>query len=81
MWPWFERPIIYDVRSHPKNFESQTGSRDLQMVNLTVRVLYKPNQEKLVETYRLVGRDYDTRVLPSLVHEVLKSVVAQYNAT
>ena len=49
--PWFERPIIFDVRSHPRNFKSKTGSKDLQMVDLTVRILYKPNPDKLVDVY------------------------------
>ena len=31
--------------------------------------------------YRYLGTDYDARVLPSIVNEVLKSVVAQYNAS
>ena len=30
--------------------------------------------------YRTLGLDYDERVLPSIANEVLKSVVAQYNA-
>merc|ERR1711957_903882 len=30
--------------------------------------------------YRELGRDYDARVLPSVVNEVLRSVVARYNA-
>ena len=30
--------------------------------------------------YRTLGKNYDERVLPSVVNEVLKSVVAQYNA-
>ena len=81
MMPWFERAIIYDVRSHPQDFPTKTGSKDLQMVNLSVRVIYKPNSLKLVEIYRYLGRDYDERVMPSIVNEVIKSVVAQYNAT
>ena len=32
MLPWFERPIIYDVRSRPSLIQSQSGSKDLQMV-------------------------------------------------
>lgn len=32
MIPWFERPIIYDVRARPHLVESTSGSRDLQMV-------------------------------------------------
>jgi len=31
--------------------------------------------------YRELGKDYDERVLPSIVNEVLKSVVAQFNAS
>lgn len=31
--PWFERPVIYDVRARPHLVESTSGSRDLQMVN------------------------------------------------
>lgn len=31
--PWFERPIIYDVRARPHLVESTSGSRDLQMVS------------------------------------------------
>jgi prohibitin 2 len=31
--------------------------------------------------YRELGTDYDERVLPSIVNEVLKSVVAQFNAS
>ena len=34
MIPWFERPIIYDVRARPHLVESTSGSRDLQMVIL-----------------------------------------------
>lgn len=81
MLPYFERPIIYDVRTHPKVINSKTGSKDLQMVDITVRVLYRPMSDKLPELYRFVGKDYDERVLPSVVNEVVKTVVAQYNAT
>lgn len=81
MLPWLEHPIIYDVRTHPQIFKSQTGSRDLQFVDLTVRVLYRPDGDKLPSIYRFIGRDYDERVLPSIVNEVLRSIIAQYNAT
>ena len=80
MLPWFERPIIYDVRTHPTVIKSVTGSKDLQMVNVSLRVLYRPDQSQLQELYRTLGTDYDARVLPSIVNEVLKSVIAQYNA-
>ena len=50
------------------------------MVNLSLRVLYKPRPDMIHEVYRFLGEDYDGRVLPSIVNEVLKAVVAKYNA-
>eukprot|EP01018_Ginkgo_biloba_P007928 Gb_22500 [translate_table: standard] len=34
MIPWFDRPIIYDVRARPHLVESTSGNRDLQMVKI-----------------------------------------------
>jgi len=79
--PWFETPIIYDVRAKPRNVASLTGTKDLQMVNITCRVLSRPRVDALAQIYRTLGTDYDERVLPSIVNEVLKSVVAQFNAS
>ncbi|CAJ0912478.1 11220_t:CDS:10 [Entrophospora sp. SA101] len=81
MIPWFETPIIYDVRAKPRSIASLTGTKDLQMVNITCRVLSKPKVEELSTIYRTLGVDYDERVLPSIVNEVLKSVVAQFNVS
>ena len=41
MIPWVQRPIIYDIRSRPMNVPSVTGSKDLQNVNITLRILYR----------------------------------------
>jgi len=78
--PWLEKAVIYNVKSQPTKIESTTGSQDLQQVKIALRVLYRPDQSKLQTIYRNLGPDYDQRVLPSIVNEVLKSVVAQYNA-
>merc|ERR1712232_1027236 len=79
--PWFERLIIFDVRARPHTMTSLTGSRDLQMVNISLRALCKPDTAHLPEIYVYLGLDYEEKVLPSIVNEVLKSVVAQYNAS
>lgn len=78
--PWFERPIVFDTRARPHTMTSLTGSKDLQMVNISLRALCKPDSASLPAIYRGLGPDYDEKVLPSIVNEVLKSVVAQYNA-
>ncbi|CAN7134768.1 unnamed protein product [Brassica rapa subsp. narinosa] len=104
MLPWFERPIIYDVRARPYLVESTTGSHDLQMVRslflvlfhvtvfliflfavaqvkIGLRVLTRPMGDRLPQIYRTLGENYSERVLPSIIHETLKAVVAQYNAS
>ncbi|KAE8696165.1 Prohibitin-4 [Hibiscus syriacus] len=78
--PWLQKPFIYDIRMKPHTFSSVSGTKDLQMVNLTLRVLSKPKVEKLPEIYQHLGLEYDEKVLPSIGNEVLKAVVAQFNA-
>merc|ERR1712137_583984 len=51
------------------------------MVSITVRILSKPTISQLPAIYQTLGKDPDERVLPSVAQEVLKSVVAQYNAS
>jgi len=80
-FPMLEKPVIFSVKSTASNFDSTTGSKDLQQIKVVLRVLYRPDPNNLQSIYRELGPDYDKRVLPSIVNEVLKSVVAQYNAS
>ncbi|KAK9728018.1 SPFH domain / Band 7 family [Popillia japonica] len=78
--PWVQRPIIFDVRSRPRNVPVMTGSKDLQNVNITLRILFRPMPDQLPKIYTILGQDYEERVLPSITTEVLKAVVAQFDA-
>lgn len=78
--PFVQTPIMYDIRARPRNVPVITGSRDLQTVNITLRILFRPIPENLPNLYKTLGRDYDERVLPSITNEVLKAVVAQFDA-
>lgn len=53
----------------------------MQTVSLTLRVLHKPVIAALPSIYSRLGLDYDERVLPSIGNEVLKAVVAQFDAS
>lgn len=78
--PWLQNVTLFDVRDRPKVISTVTGTKDLQQVNISLRVLFRPIGEKLSDILSLVGPDYDERVLPGIGNEVLKAVVAQYKA-
>ncbi|KAI3449039.1 hypothetical protein Pfo_005704 [Paulownia fortunei] len=78
--PWFQKPFIFDIRMRPHTFSSVSGTKDLQMVNLTLRVLSQPDVDCLPDIFKTLGQEYDEKVLPSIGNEVLKAVVAQFNA-
>lgn len=78
--PWLQTPHVFDVRIRPRNISSNTGTKDLQVVTINLRVLSRPVEEYLPTIFSSLGLDYDERVLPSIGNEVLKAVVAQYNA-
>ena len=51
--PWLQKAIIYDVRTKPRNISTTTGSKDLQMVSLTLRVLHRPEVQRLPKIYQV----------------------------
>jgi len=65
------------VRSKPRVINSVTGTKDLQHVNISLRVLSRPVENKLPEIFSKIGIDFDERVLPGVGNEVLKAVVVR----
>lgn len=51
--PWLQKAIVYDVRTKPRNISTTTGSKDLQMVTLTLRVLHRPEVKMLPKIYQV----------------------------
>lgn len=80
LMPFIQKVDFMDVRTKPKVISTETGTKDLQTVKLSLRVLYKPDPERIAFIYKERGADYAARILPSFGNEVLKAIVAQYNA-
>lgn len=78
--PYIMQPKYYTIRLRPKEIKTQTGTKDLQMVAIHVRILYKPEVTGLPQIHKSLGEDYDEKVLPSITNEVLKATIAQYDA-
>ncbi|CAJ1020705.1 SPFH domain / Band 7 family, putative [Leishmania lindenbergi] len=72
--------LRFNVRVRPRTLQTMTGTKDLQMVNVRLRVLFRPMADRLPQIYRTFGLDYDERILPSVSNEILKAVVAEYKA-
>jgi len=48
--PIIQRPIVIDVRTQAREIPSVTGTKDLQIVNIKVRVLWRPQSDKVSES-------------------------------
>jgi prohibitin 1 len=78
--PWVQQPIVMDVRTNWMKIQADTGTKDMQTVAITLRILYRPEIRWLPTIFRTLGRDYADRILPSLGNEILTATVAQYDA-
>lgn len=63
----------------PSSFFKLVYLADLQNVNITLRILFRPQPHVLPKMYMNLGEDYDERVLPSITTEVLKAVVVRFS--
>ena len=71
--PWFQYPIIYDIRSRPRKISSPTGSKDLQMVNISLRVLSRPDAGMIPQIHKGQAHHMFSRFLNLrfFFHEIL----------
>lgn len=68
--PFLERPIIYDCRMKNHMYLCVCGTKDLQTVQLKTRLITRPDVYHLPELYRVLGLNYEERLLYSIVYEI-----------
>ena len=73
--PLVQTPKIFEIRARPKVIYSSSGTKDLQIANIALRILVKPDPEYLPELFLKLGEDYESKILPSITKEVLKAVI------
>ena len=61
-----KNPIIYDARLKPTDIHVTTGTKDLQTVSISLRIMQQPVGEKLAEIHQLLGKDYEKKVFNSI---------------
>ncbi|CAF1293572.1 unnamed protein product [Rotaria sordida] len=55
MISWLHRPIIFDIRTRPRSVPSIPKIKDLQTINITLRILYQPRAEFLPKMFCKFG--------------------------
>jgi regulator of protease activity HflC (stomatin/prohibitin superfamily) len=78
--PFITRPIIFETRTRFVEESSSTANKDLQKVNFTIRVLFRPDPKNLVSIFENLGLSYAEKVLNPLIKEISKSIIANYDA-
>lgn len=78
--PILMEPKNFEIRSRYRLISSITGTKDLQQVELTLRLLFRPQEQQLPRIWNKYGPDYDEKILPSIGNETLKQTVAQFSA-
>ncbi len=74
--PWNRAPVLYDIRPQTHAATLTVATRDLRVVELSVRVQAHPDPAKLPVLYRTFGLDAMHTLVPPLVHQVAKSTAA-----
>ncbi|CAF4227093.1 unnamed protein product [Rotaria sordida] len=52
---WLHRPIIFDIRTRPRSVPSIIEIKDLQTINITLRILYRSRAELLPKIFFKFG--------------------------
>ena len=64
----------FKLGKSPNNIYLNSFS-DLQNVDITLRILFRPEEKELPKIFKQYGTNYDDQILPSITTEVLKAVV------
>jgi len=78
--PYIEKIILIDCKTKKIEVTSESSSKDLQTVKVTIAVNYNVNKNTANKLYKEVGTDYENIIISPAIQESIKSVMAQYTA-
>lgn len=78
--PFIEKIIKIDCRTQKIETTSESSSKDLQTVNVSIAVNYNVNKDTANKLYQEVGTDYQNIIVQPAILESIKSTMAKYNA-
>lgn len=79
--PFVSYPTIFDVRLRPLVIQTRNaGTKDLQQVQISIRVLSRPDEKYLPFIIQRLGINWQESIIGSIGTEVLNSAVSQFDA-
>lgn len=78
--PYIEKIIKLDCRTKKIETTSESSTKDLQIVNVSVVLNYNVMKDTSNVLYREIGLDYENIIIQPAILESIKSIMAQYTA-
>jgi regulator of protease activity HflC (stomatin/prohibitin superfamily) len=78
--PITQEIVSVEIATQKEETVAYASSKDLQDVNTTVAVNYRPNAGSTPRLYNEVGLDYRARIIDPVIQESVKAVTAQFTA-
>jgi regulator of protease activity HflC (stomatin/prohibitin superfamily) len=78
--PAVEAIAEVEVREQKTEMSTSASSRDLQSIQSSIAVNFRPDPTKAHLLFEQVGTDYENRILDPAVEETVKAVTAKYTA-
>ena len=78
--PFIEEVAEVEVREQKMTMETSASSRDLQTIQSSIAINFRPSPEFAHQLFEEVGVGYEKRILSPAVEETAKAVTAKYTA-
>lgn len=78
--PIIEKIVKMNIRVQKVELETESSSKDLQLVTMKLAVNYRVVGEKATNLYKNVGTKYEDVILQPAIQESIKAVTSKYTA-
>ncbi len=78
--PVIEKIVKMNIQVQKAEIETESSSKDLQLVNMKLAVNYKIDGTKATKLYKNVGTKYEDIILQPAIQESVKAVTSKYTA-
>ena len=78
--PVIEKIVKMNIQVQKTEIETESSSKDLQLVNMKLAVNYKIDGKKAKDLYKNVGTKYEDVILQPAIQESIKAVTSKYTA-